>query len=136
MHALLTTVSEELPDAALYHSVHELCSTLRCTPPRGELMRSALINAGYRVSGSHATPLALKTDAPMGVIWDVLRCWVKEHPVKAKEGDASAGAAILAKAPTLQADWGRAKGAFSKAKEDGVVRCLPPRLWWAACLGE
>ena len=67
MHALLTTVSEELPDVPLYYSMHEICSVLRCTPPRGELMRSALINAGYRVSGSHASPLALKTDAPMEV---------------------------------------------------------------------
>ena len=37
-----------------------------------------------RVSGSHATPLAIKTDAPNEVLWDILRCWVKDHPVNIK----------------------------------------------------
>ena len=34
-----------------------------------------------RVSSSHANPLAVKTDAPCSVIWDILRCWVKLHPI-------------------------------------------------------
>ena len=34
-----------------------------------------------RVSGSHASPLAIKTDAPSHVIWDILRCWIKDHPL-------------------------------------------------------
>lgn len=37
-----------------------------------------------RVSGSHANPLAVKTDAPPEVLWDIVRCWVKEHPVVVK----------------------------------------------------
>jgi hypothetical protein len=35
-----------------------------------------------RVSGSHANPQAIKTDAPPSVIWDIMRCWIKDHPVK------------------------------------------------------
>jgi hypothetical protein len=35
--------------------------------------------AGYRVSSTHATPLAVKTDAPPEVIWDVMRAWVKKQ---------------------------------------------------------
>ena len=37
---------------------------------------------GYRVSGTHANPLGMKTDAPWDVIWDIMRAWVADHPVK------------------------------------------------------
>jgi len=121
VHALLTTVEEELPDVPLYESMHGLASTLKCTPPPAVLMRSALINAGYRVSSTHASPLGLKTDAPMRAVWDVLRCWVREHPVKARETE-TPGSRILAKAPALEANFSRARGAFSKAQEEHVKR--------------
>ena len=45
----------------------------------------------------------LKTDAPFNVVWDFMRCWVKEHPIVG-EGPRSAsapGAIILSKEPTL-----------------------------------
>ncbi len=121
VHALLTTVEEELPDVPLYESMHGLASTLKCTPPPAVLMRSALLNAGYRVSSTHASPLGLKTDAPMRVVWDVLRCWVREHPVKARETE-TPGSRILAKPPALEANFARARGAFSKAQEEHVKR--------------
>jgi tRNA G26 N,N-dimethylase Trm1 len=41
--------------------LHDICKTVHCTPPKAAVFRSALINAGYRVSGSHANPLAVKT---------------------------------------------------------------------------
>jgi len=31
------------------------------------------------VSSTHANPLAVKTDAPPNVIWDVMRAWVKKQ---------------------------------------------------------
>ena len=34
------------------------------------------------MSGTHANPLGIKTDAPWSVVWDIMRCWVGEHPVK------------------------------------------------------
>jgi tRNA (guanine26-N2/guanine27-N2)-dimethyltransferase len=61
---LLTTAGEELNDVPLYFNLHDLCKTLRCTSPRAEVLKSAIINAGYRVSGTHCTPLGVKTDAP------------------------------------------------------------------------
>lgn len=60
----------------LYVSLHSMSATLKCTPPSATLFRSAVVNAGYRISGSHANPLGLKTDAPMEVLWDIMRCWV------------------------------------------------------------
>ena len=43
------------------------------------------ICAGYRVSGTHANPLGIKTDAPFHIIWDIVRAWVAEHPVKPQD---------------------------------------------------
>ena len=67
---------QELHDIPLFVSLHNLCSTLKCTSPSAVLFRSAVLNAGYRISGSHVNPLGLKTDAPMDVVWDIMRCWV------------------------------------------------------------
>jgi tRNA (guanine26-N2/guanine27-N2)-dimethyltransferase len=82
--AVLTTVSEELLDVPLFLSLHNLCATLKCISPSAAMFRSAVINANYRISGTHVNPLGMKTDAPMEVIWDIMRCWVKNHPIKAQ----------------------------------------------------
>jgi hypothetical protein len=113
LHALLTLVEEELPDVVLYESMHGLAGVLKCSSLPVPLFRSALINAGYRVSATHASPLGLKTDAPMSVVWDVLRCWVREHPVKAREVE-TPGSRILAQPVQLEASFTRARGAFSR----------------------
>ena len=70
---------QELPDVPLFLSLHNLCATLKCTSPSAVIFRSAVINAGYRISGTHVNPLGLKSDAPMDVIWDIMRCWVRDY---------------------------------------------------------
>ncbi|XP_059670475.1 tRNA (guanine(26)-N(2))-dimethyltransferase 1-like [Cornus florida] len=128
--AILTTISEELPDVPLFLSLHNLCGTLKCTSPSAVIFRSAVINAGYRISGTHVNPLGLKSDAPMDVIWDIMRCWVKSHPVKAQPPD-QAGSVILAKEPVLQANFARAVASLSKAQAKKVARFLPnPERHW------
>ncbi|KAJ4707250.1 tRNA (guanine(26)-N(2))-dimethyltransferase [Melia azedarach] len=128
--AVLTTISEELPDVPLFLSLHNLCATLKCTSPSAVMFRSAVINAGYRISGTHVNPLGLKSDAPMDVIWDIMRCWVKNHPVKAQPPD-QPGSVILAKEPTLQANFARAVASLSKAQAKKVARFLPnPERHW------
>lgn len=128
--AVLTTISEELPDVPLFLSLHNLCATLKCTSPSAVIFRSAVINAGYRISGTHVNPLGLKSDAPMDVIWDIMRCWVKNHPVKAQPADQS-GTVILAKEPVLQANFARAVASLSKAQAKKVARFLPnPERHW------
>lgn len=54
--------------------------------------QAALINAGFRVSHQHKEPRAIKTDAPPEVVWDIMRCWVKKHPVgdRGKKADSAA----------------------------------------------
>ncbi|CAA7399353.1 unnamed protein product [Spirodela intermedia] len=128
--AVLTTISEELPDVPLFVSLHNLCATLKCTSPSAVIFRSAVINAGYRISGSHVNPLGLKSDAPMDVIWDIMRTWVKTHPVKAQPADQS-GTVILSKEPKLQVNFARAVASLSKAQAKKVARFLPnPERHW------
>ncbi|KAL6498611.1 hypothetical protein OROHE_026552 [Orobanche hederae] len=121
---------QELPDVPLFLSLHNLCATLKCTSPSAVIFRSAVINAGFRISGSHVNPLGLKTDAPMDVIWDIMRCWVKNHPVKPQPPD-QAGNVILAKEPVLQANFARAVASLSKAQAKKIARFLPnPERHW------
>ncbi|KAL4430759.1 hypothetical protein ABPG75_006015 [Micractinium tetrahymenae] len=130
LHSILTAVSEELPDCPLYFNLHDMCKTLRSSAPKADVFKSALVNAGYRASGSHANPLGVKTDAPWTVVWDVMRCWVKEHPVK-KPAAGSPAEAILSREPELKADFSRAQQAMSKARQKGVPRYLPnPEANW------
>ena len=117
---LVAAIADEIHDAPLFHTLHGMSKTLTCTSPSMQVMRSAIINAGYRVSQSHTNPLALKTDAPSEVVWDIMRCWVQKHPVKSS-GKANSGSRILARAPTLQADFRYAKGSDTPS----VPRFLP-----------
>jgi hypothetical protein len=34
------------------------------------------------VSSTHANPQGVKTDCPPNVLWDIMRCWVADHPVR------------------------------------------------------
>jgi tRNA (guanine26-N2/guanine27-N2)-dimethyltransferase len=106
-----------------------MCRTVRCTPPRAEQLRSAIINAGFRVSGSHANPLALKTDAPPKVVWDIIRCWVKLHPIKPPE-PGSYPAAILSKEVETEADFRKAAGAVPESVKAGVKRFVQNPAFW------
>jgi tRNA (guanine26-N2/guanine27-N2)-dimethyltransferase len=106
-----------------------MCKKVKCTPPKAEQIRSAVINAGFRVSGSHANPLALKTDAPPQVVWDILRSWIKMHPVKDPEPDSYA-AAILGKEIQTQADFKRAPGAVPHSVKQGVARFVQNPAYW------
>lgn len=125
--AILTSVSEELPEAPLFVSLHNLCAILKCTSPTMVMLHSAIRNAGYQTSGSHVDPLALKTNAPMSVIWDIMRCWVHLHPVKHRPGN-HPGNVILSQEPKLQANFSRAPGASVPRKSPRFVP-NPEKFW-------
>ncbi|XP_024316320.1 probable tRNA (guanine(26)-N(2))-dimethyltransferase 1 isoform X3 [Brachypodium distachyon] len=125
--AVLTSVSQELVNAPLFVSLHSLCATLKCTNPTMAMFHSALRNAGYQISGSHVDPLALKTDAPMSVIWDIMRCWVKLHPVKSRPG-ADPSNRILSQEPKLQASFSQATGGLVARKSPRFVP-NPEKYW-------
>jgi tRNA (guanine26-N2/guanine27-N2)-dimethyltransferase len=82
IQGLLTSVSEELHDVPLYYTLPGLCHVLSCGCPPQAQFKAALVNAGYRVSGYHKDPEAIKTDAPNHVVWDIMRAWCKDNPPK------------------------------------------------------
>ncbi|XP_023227899.1 tRNA (guanine(26)-N(2))-dimethyltransferase-like [Centruroides sculpturatus] len=82
MIGVLNVIAEELENCPLYYTISDLCAIVHSVTPSILEVRSAILNAGYKVSLSHACKQSLKTDAPSDVIWDVVRSWVKLHPVK------------------------------------------------------
>jgi len=136
MKALLTLAAEELPDVPLFYQLPQLVKIVRTSSPPMWMMRAAILNAGYRVSIAHAGDASIKTNAPNHVIWDILRCCIRDNsgPSKSLAQD-SAGAVILAAAPILQADFTRCANAdvsTTARKHSGKgVRFLPnPESNW------
>jgi len=82
MVGMLSVVAEELPDVPLYYSQDRLYSMIKLGSNKFTLIRSALLNAGYRVSLSHANKLAIKTDAPNEFIWRMMRALVAKEPTR------------------------------------------------------
>ena len=107
IRALLRVISAELKDVPLYYNIPDLCGNLHCVPPTSDKIRSAIANAGYRFSGFHHEPGALKTDAPPSVVWDILRAWCMLHPPGgSKHKSASlASKKILKNPPSITVDW-------------------------------
>ncbi|XP_070683680.1 tRNA (guanine(26)-N(2))-dimethyltransferase [Pempheris klunzingeri] len=104
IEGMLSMVTEELEDVPLYYTVDSLSSTIHCNTPPLLQFRSALLNAGHRVSLSHACKNAIKTDAPPATIWDVMRCWEKANPVKREKlSETSPALKILSTEPSLDA---------------------------------
>jgi tRNA (guanine26-N2/guanine27-N2)-dimethyltransferase len=130
IQGLLTVASSELPDVPLYLELHSICKVVKACVPKYETFKSALINAGYRVSGSHASETAIKTDAPWPFVWDVIRHWVREHPnPKLQEG--TAGWKILQNPSAHEnIDFSRAKGAVVYKTKSSVTRYVQNEKNW------
>lgn len=96
MKGMLTVASEELHDVPFYYTQDRLCSLTRTHCGKLLTFRSALLNAGFRVSLSHANKHALKTDAPVPFIWEMMRAWERENPAnRANLAEDSVAKAIL-----------------------------------------
>ncbi|CAH2010051.1 unnamed protein product [Acanthoscelides obtectus] len=84
IEGILNVVLEELVDVPLYYTLDKLSGTLHVEMPSMMALRSALLNAGYHVSFTHMNKTSIKTDAPKKVVWDIMRCWARTHPVAQK----------------------------------------------------
>lgn len=103
LRGMLSVIAEELHDVPLYYTIEKLCSVLKLEVVPILKFRSALLHAGYRVSFSHACKSSIKTDASAAILWDILRCWAKTHPVKESRFlDGTALKAILSKDATIE----------------------------------
>jgi tRNA (guanine26-N2/guanine27-N2)-dimethyltransferase len=61
---MLQCLDEELHDVPLFYTLTGLCKTLKVDTLRLDTLRNAVVNAGYRISGTHCNPNGVKTDAP------------------------------------------------------------------------
>ncbi|XP_033927976.1 LOW QUALITY PROTEIN: tRNA (guanine(26)-N(2))-dimethyltransferase, partial [Melopsittacus undulatus] len=132
MQGVLSAITEELSDVPLYYTLEGLSSIVHCNTPSLLQFSSALLHAGYRVSLSHACRTAVKTDAPPAVLWDILRCWVRLHPVKRERlTDPSPAARILSVEPTLQASFAIRADANPSSRKRGLKRFPEnPEAFW------
>lgn len=132
MYGILTMMEEELPDVPLYYVVDKLASVAGVTPCRMVQFRSALLNAGYRVSMSHAGKASIKTNAPPHVIWDVVRAWEKLHPVnRTKMSDDRAGKRILEKESRTTISFELHPEANPASRKQELLRFqIKPERYW------
>ena len=125
---LLTAAKLELPDVPLFYTIDHLASVLKSNNLSMKEFKSALINGGYRVSASHTKPGSIKTDAPISFIYDIMKEWIKTHPVKASESAAkkTPGQVILEK-PQKRTDISFAinQQALTSRKYTGIATYLP-----------
>nr|XP_012807664.2 tRNA (guanine(26)-N(2))-dimethyltransferase [Jaculus jaculus] len=123
IQGMLSVITEELPDVPLYYTLDQLSSTIHCNTPRLLQLRSALLHAGFRVSLSHACKNAVKTDAPASALWDIMRCWEKECPVKRDRlSESSPAFRILSVEPRLQANFTIREDANPSSRQRGLKR--------------
>nr|CAD7397168.1 unnamed protein product [Timema poppensis] len=130
MEGVLAVISEELNDVPLYYTMDRLCSIVRCQTMSILSVRSAVLNAGYRVSYSHANRMSIKTDAPMYVLWDIIRYWESQNPIK-MERRQNVSEAILSKKQTIKVDMTVREDANPESRQLKLVRFQenPLRYW-------
>lgn len=106
MMATISNMVDELPDAPFFYTVSQLANTLHMQTPKLDAFRSAIVSLGYRVSGTHCSPGAVKTDAPYDAMLDVMRSWHAISPAKLTPEMANTPASkILSKPPTRIASF-------------------------------
>lgn len=122
MKGMLSVIKEEI-HTPFYWTLARLCGTVHCNSiPMVDLF-SAILNAGYQVSASHAGKQSIKTDAPSSVMWDIMRAWVKKHPVVMNNiAENSPARTILAKEPTIEVNFTKHPKATAESKAEHLVR--------------
>ncbi|KAL7421561.1 RNA methyltransferase tRNA(m5U54)methyltransferase [Cryptotrichosporon argae] len=81
MNGMLTMAHEEL-EAPFYFTSNNVHGFARASAVPTKQVISALLNAGYKVSRSHAASGSIKTDAPRSFVYDIVREGNKTSPVR------------------------------------------------------
>ncbi|XP_058796550.1 tRNA (guanine(26)-N(2))-dimethyltransferase [Phymastichus coffea] len=131
IQGILHVVNEEL-DIPLYYQLDRLTSVVKLQVPPMIQFRSAILNAGYRVSYSHAHKTSIKTDAPNQLIWDIVRALERGNPIKREKLEAaSAGLAILNGESVTQVSFQRHADAVPFSQRQKLTRFqLNPTAHW------
>eukprot|EP01053_Blabericola_migrator_P004107 Blabericola_migrator_1__4106@NODE_224_length_11141_cov_42_071880_g190_i0_p1_GENE_NODE_224_length_11141_cov_42_071880_g190_i0NODE_224_length_11141_cov_42_071880_g190_i0_p1_ORF_typecomplete_len678_score99_15TRM/PF02005_16/1_6e95TRM/PF02005_16/4_5e18Methyltrans_SAM/PF10672_9/0_00045MTS/PF05175_14/0_0023Methyltransf_31/PF13847_6/0_021PrmA/PF06325_13/0_028Cons_hypoth95/PF03602_15/0_041DUF2067/PF09840_9/0_1zfC4_Topoisom/PF01396_19/0_25_NODE_224_length_11141_cov_42_071880_g190_i061238156 len=74
---VLTACTQELPDVPFFYNLSSICNHARVCMIKLDKFKSALRHLGYEVGLFHREPLSIKTDAPVTVIYDLMRGWVQ-----------------------------------------------------------
>ncbi|RKP24617.1 N2,N2-dimethylguanosine tRNA methyltransferase [Syncephalis pseudoplumigaleata] len=119
-------------DVPFYYTISSLGSAVRGDNPSLTALFSALLNQGYKVSASHAARGSIKTDAPAKVVWDIMRAWIKAHPVVSKNVKPESPASrILAVEPSITVDFTEHPQANPESRKHKLVRYQenPEKNW-------
>lgn len=84
---VLSMIREELFDVPLYYTSDKMFGAAHLTVMPMLMLRSAILNAGYKVSYSHAAKNSIKTTAPPSLMWDIIRSWAQQNPVKTSRAE-------------------------------------------------
>lgn len=130
MLGIFHLLTEEL-QTPLYFLLDRLASTVRVSTPSMLQFRSALLNAGHKVSFSHACKNSVKTDAPMEFVWDTIRTWKLQHPSTKPLEPGSPGEGIMSTAPTATVNFKIHPEANPSSREQQLLRYQvnPERYW-------
>jgi tRNA (guanine26-N2/guanine27-N2)-dimethyltransferase len=72
---------QEIEDP-FYLTANKIFGTIHASSAPTTKVLSALLNGGYKISRSHASPGSIKTNAPCSFMYDIVREHVKENPVR------------------------------------------------------
>ncbi|BET01560.1 N2,N2-dimethylguanosine tRNA methyltransferase [Nesidiocoris tenuis] len=123
MIGMLSLIKDELT-TPFYYTVDAVCSLVHCEAIPLIKFRSALANAGFKVSETHVAKNSVKTNAPVQVIWDMIRTWVLQgHPVSQKRLDDCPTVRRILETPcTTKINFEFNPEAVSEANSEKLVR--------------
>lgn len=82
---LLTILGQELPDVPLFYDLGHIAKKFKMSSPPMVKVRSAILNAGYQVSMAHCMPNSIKTNAPVQVLYDIMRVHYNQEVASKQE---------------------------------------------------
>ncbi|KAJ1735499.1 RNA methyltransferase tRNA(m5U54)methyltransferase [Coemansia biformis] len=131
MKGMLKVILEELEDAPFHYTISKLSAAVRTTCPPLVKVNSALLNAGFRVSGSHTAQGSIKTDAPPAAVWDVMRALVHEAGRSPRIQPGSPAEKILEKDIATAVSFATHKDATPESRRISLVRYqVNPEKFW------
>ncbi|KZT67746.1 N2,N2-dimethylguanosine tRNA methyltransferase [Daedalea quercina L-15889] len=131
MKGMLTVAKEEL-GRPFYFTPSRIAGAFHCVCPSLDELASALLNAGHEVSRSHASAGSIKTTASYADVYDIMRCWIKNHPVRTdKIAPNSPAIHLLSKEPKTEANFKHHPKSVTSSSKVKILRYQSnPTPYW------
>jgi len=126
MIGVLSLLSNEISDP-LFYDFPSICSQLKINSPPLHLVRSAIMNAGYKVSQTHCDPSGIKTNAPIQYLFEAVVEWMKKEKKEIKYEKGSLYEKFLNIKSNFKFDF--TFNEKSKIKEKGLFLPNPEPNW-------